>query len=426
MQKYLMQHDLKAFTILLPRNFKVNNQSYNLLEKDFSIRAENVFVNHFAKFIITNDVENLPVFNFLSVFYNVKLVEETDAILKFNLVLNDSLNKTMWLRLKHTVFNQYNALIGFSDVLTEVEVLDDDDKLLIQRINKNAREMFKNTKLLMEFEQIKDFNFELKSRSVSPQEYVLSYLRHMPDIFESITLKYNSLDFENITLNIDNECFKTSLDLLFYSLKEIIDLSKINLELELKDYCILRLDYNSDTFNDNEFIYELQLINDFYQGGIDMKHLSSRMFYLIYTRLIVEKLGGEFTITIDKLSNYRLLVEWIFPFIEEKNISDSKLEADQSVDKNEKKTLAIENKIKYPLELRREIAHHFSVIDGVFVLDDWKAFANRLDILIVKYNPTEVKELKQIVENIYIAVKGFDITALQLIMNKIRQISKME
>lgn len=429
MRKYLTQHGLKAFTILLPRNSDVNSQNDNLLEHDFSIRAMDMFVSHFANFIKTNsrnNFENLPSFNFLTIFYDVEFIEETDEVFEFHLILNEPLNKTMWFRLKHTVFNHYNALIGFSDILNEVEDLDDTDRLLIQLINKNAREMFRTTKLLMEFEQLKDFNFELKSHLVSPVEYLSSFLSHRRDKEEDIAFKYNTEAFNNIALNIDNEFFKISLVLLFDILKEIVDLSKATLKLQVEDSCIWRFEYNEPLFEDKEFVYELQMINDFYGRGINMNHLSIRMFHLIYIRLIVEKLGGEFMMTVNESSSPTLLVEWIFPFVEQEYPDDLNIEADHSTKDIEKKTVIHKEKTIYPLELRREIGMHFSIVDGTFVLDDWKLFANKLDILILKYKASEVRELKQVIESIYAAIKGFDVTALQLIMNKLKQISKME
>ncbi len=429
MQKYLTQHGLKAFTILLPRSLDIVSQNDTLLENNFSFSATSMLLNRFANFIKSNNdssLDHLPTFNFLTVFYNVHFVEEADELLKFYLVLNEPLNKTMWRRLKHTIFNQYNALIGFSDILKEVEELDDTDKLLIQRVNTNVREMFENTKLFMEFEQFKDFNFELKSRLVSPLEYLSSYLRHRRDKEENIAFKYNPESLKNIALNIDNENFKSSLDLLFDALKEIIDLSKASLELQVADHCLWRLEYNADTFDDAEFVYEIQLINDFYNQGIDMKHLSNRMFHLIYIRLIVEKLGGEFKMMINDTSMPSLVVEWIFPFTEYENLNDLNIEPEQLREELGKKDETYDEQKNYPLELRREIARHFSNVDGVFVLDDWKLFANKLDILIVKYKASEVRELKQIIDTIYTAVKGFDITTLQLIMNKLKQISKMK
>jgi hypothetical protein len=428
MQKYLTQHGLKAFTILLPTSLDFNSQDDNLLENDFSIRAADRFLNHFASFVKANvdiGVEDLPTFNFLTVFYDVQFVDKTDELLKFHLVLNEPLNKTMWRRLKHTVFNQYNALIGFSDILSELEDFDDTDRLLIHRINTNVREMFQNTKLYMEFEQLKAFNFELKSRLVSPIEYISSFLRHRHDK-EAIAFKYNREAFGTIVLNIDNEYFKASLHLLFDALKEIINLSKASLELQIKERCIWRLEYTTDALDDTEFAYEIQLINDFYNQGIDMKHLSNRMFHLIYIRLIVEKLGGEFNMRVDESSGYSLLVEWIFPFNEYENLNDLIIEPEQLREELDKMAEIPAEQNNYPLELRREIARHFSNVDGVFVLDDWKLFANKLDILIVKYKASEVRELKQIIDTIYRAVKGFDITALQLIMNKLKQITEMK
>lgn len=429
MRKYLTQHDLKAFTILLPQDFNLKNQADDLLENMISIQGNTLLVNKFLNFIKTIGSENfdkLPTFNFLSTFYDVRFVKETNESFEFDLVLNDTLNRAMWLRFKHAVFNQYNALIGFSDVLNEVENLDDTDRLLIKRINKNVREMFINTKLNAEFELLKDLDFDVKSHLVSPLEYLSSFLRHRRDKAENIVFKYNLEQLKNVVVRIENEYFKTSLDLLFDALKEIIDLSGAKLELQVKDQCVWRLEYFGDELDNSEFIYELQLINDFYGQGIDMEHLSNRMFHLIYTRLIVQKLGGEFRMTLNELPNPRLLVEWVFPYIEHETTFDLNLEDNQPDEDPEKTDLIPEEASIYPLELRQEIGRHFLNVDGVFVLDDWKVFANKLDILIIKYRVSDVRELKQIIDNIYAAVKAFDVTALQLIMTKLKQISKME
>lgn len=427
MRKYLMQHSLKAFTILLPRNFEVKSQRGNLLENDFSTPAGDIFVKHFANFIkTTNSLDNLPSFNFLATFYDVEFVEETEELFKFHLVLNETLNKSIWLRLKHLVFNQYNVLIGFSDVLKEVETLDDTDRLLIQRINSNARDMYKNTKLLMEFEELKFFNFELKSGFASPIEYLLLYLRNRRDKEEIISFKYNLSEFKNVTLNIDNEYFKTSLNLLFDLLKETVDLSNLSFQLQVGNECVWSLEYENGTFDNAEFINDLQAINDFYGRGIDITHLNSRMFHLLYIRLIVEKLGGEFKMVVNEFPNSRLLVEWIFPIFKKKTKNTLNIEKDQVIKKIEKTSVINTHTEMYPIELRREIAHYFLKVDGAFVLDDWKVFADKLDNVIVNYKASNVRELKQIVENIRSAVSGFDITALQLIMTKLYHISKTE
>jgi len=428
MRKYLTQHGLKAFTILLPRDFNLENQADDLIKNKISIQGNYLLINKFTGFVKAIGEENfkdLPTFNFLSTFYDVRFVKETKESFEFDLVLNDTLNRAMWLRFKHTVFNHYNALIGFSDILSEVENLDDTDRLLIQRINKNVREMFINTKLNTEFEQLKDINFDLNPHLVSPLEYLSSFLRHRRDKAENIVFKYNPEQLKNVVSRIDSEYFKTALDLLFDALKESIDLSRAKLELQVKDQCVWKLEYFGDQLDD-EFIYELQLINDFYGQGLDMNHLSRRMFHLIYIRLIVEKLGGEFRVKIDRLPNPQLLVEWFFPYIEYESTFDLNVEDNQSDEDLEKTALIPAEVSIYPLELRREIGRYFLNVDGVLVLDDWKNFANKLDLLIIKYRPSEVNELKQIIDNIYAAVKGFDVTALQMIMTKLKQIGKME
>ena len=235
MRKYLKQHSLNAFTIQLPRKLLIDFQAFFGRENGELNQSEEIIYNRFAKFVLDNQekgFKKLPVFDFLITFYDVQFLEENEEYLVFKLNLNEALNQSIWLKLKHTVFNQYNALIGFSEVLKEVEVLDDTEKLLIERINVNAREMFLNTKLLMEFEQMKALNFEIDARLEHPIDYLSSFLRHRQDKTELFSFEFNRSGMENSAINIENANFKTSLNLFFDMLKEMEGLSKGTLQLK--------------------------------------------------------------------------------------------------------------------------------------------------------------------------------------------------
>lgn len=427
MRKYLTQHYYKAFTIELPKNYKVIRQEFAKQQTGYNTKVEYDFFNHFIFYFQAQnrtDYKHLPLFNYLSTFYNVEIVEESEAAFTIELVLNKTLNKNMWLRLKHAVFNQYNALIGFSEVLKEVEEFDITDKLLIDRINVNAREMFKTTQLLMEFEQLRDFNIELKSRMTPVQEYFSSYFRHRSQNDHPVLLSFEGENNDLLGINVDNETFKRSLDLFFDNLNELVDFDGGKVIVTVGEECLIEFESKSSLNNDSEFKNELVLINDFLDKGIDLKHFSNRMFHMIYIRFIAEKLGGKFAIVLDDSSSNKLICSWIFPILENdihcvKDI-DIPAEGDQSLKPSQKSAP------QYAIEIQNEIRKHFKAIDGTFILDEWRFFADKLDVICAQKKQYDLSELKQIILNIRLAVDSFDIAALHLIMNNLRQISKSE
>jgi hypothetical protein len=429
MQKYLTQHSLNAFTIKLPRNLKLNNQSLISLKDSYLLKPDELLLNHFASFIQSHykkKFNDLPIFNFLITFYNVRFIKEIDELFVFNLNLNETLNQNILLRLKHTLFNQYNSLIGFSDVLQDVEVLDDNDRLLIKRINHNAREMFKNTKLLMEFEQLKNFNFELEYQMSQPFNYLSSFLNYRKDIAENISFDFNHAEIENIVINIENPYFKTSLNLFFDLINEMGDFSDAKLRLDVKNNCHIRFEYKYNAINNGEFINEIQSFNDFFYKGINITNTSNHIFYLLYIKLIAEKLGGEFKFEISGAPDFILLAEWIFPFVKTDMPQDVSIDSNHISNSHGSNLMPSRVTELYPNELRIEIANHFSKVEGNFVLDEWKILADKLDDICLKYKINNLSELIQIAKDIRVAVDGFDVKALQSIMNRIRQICNIE
>ena len=429
MQKYLTQHRLNAFTIRLPRDLQVYNQTGSLIEKGFSAGAAASLINHFADFIQSNletGYNNLPVFNFLSSFYDVEFVKEDDESVEFNLLINEVLNKSMWLRFKHTVYNQYNALIGFSEILREVENTAETEGLLIERINDNARNMYKNTTLLMDYEQMKNFNFELKARSVQPLEYLSSYLHHRHDTEEQVSIDFLQSELENIELNIENDLFKTSLDLFFDSLQKIVQLSYAKFQIDAKLKCNIGFESSFNANDDKEFPHEIQMFNDFFERGIDFNNLSNRLFHFFYIRLVAEKLGGEFSIEIDETQNHRLIAQWTFPIVNSGIQKNMDIASYQSFEEGKKKFIALKSVEEYSVELRKEISDEFHAVEYAYVLDDWKMFADKLDRICSKNKVQNESALKQLVQNIRQAVDAFDVTSLHLIATKLKQISNAD
>jgi len=426
MRKYLTRNSDNAFTILVPRNTKTAESVFSWSESDYLSQSDRLFLKRFEKYYLANsknDFAQWPVFNWLAIFYNVSFVKETEEFVELNLMFNETLNKNIWLRLRHAIFNQYNALIGFSEVLKDVEELEDADRLMIERINFNARDLFNNSKLLMEFEQLKAFSFELETRMAQPLDHFSSFISQSNELQEKITFEYDNAESENLEINIESPYFKTSLNLLFNILKEVGDLSNVYLKFNVKRLFHISIEFRNTEIKNDEYLLEIRELNDFFNLGIDLKPITLRVFHLMYIRLVAEKLGGAFNIHIDESAECQFSAEWIFPFVEAKEPNASKMVVENS---KKKKSIPSIAKQKYSKEMKKELADNFIKVEETYLLDDWRTFADLLDMICIKYKVIEKRELEQITHTIRAATDAFDIKALQSIKLKIKQIVETE
>ena len=424
MRKYLIQYSLNAFSIRLSSDWIANAKSSTFELNIKKLDADQALIERFVSFVkknSNNKFRNLPAFNYLTIWYNVEFVLENEGFIEFQLVLNKGLNKSIWLRIKHDIFNQYNALIGFSEVLKEIEVMEESDRLLIQRLNANARDVFSTTKLLMDYEQLKDFDFEMKAQFVEPIDYFLSYLRHRSEYENKIQFKYKEIDIKSVAINIYSEFFKTSIDLFFNLIFDQLDAKNLKFEIFLKEKCHLHFELNAGEFANIEFIHELDQIYNYFRMEQEIDSLSFRMFFVFYIRLIAEKLGGDFNFQF--YPDTKLLkADWAFPFVIEYEKGVAEITANLENPKSRFNTNN-EFQIGFSTDIQNEIASYFSKIEGVYILDDWTVFADNLETICQNKNSDEFIELRKYIFLIRKSVESFDITTLQQLMKKFKEIN---
>jgi hypothetical protein len=211
--------------------------------------------------------------------------------------------------------------------------------------------------------------------------------------------------------------------LFFEAITETVDLSNSKFQIKADQFCHLRFEFSNEAVRETDLFHEVQSLNDFFDSGINMIHFSDRMFHLLFIRLIAEKLGGSFTIDVNLSSNQTILAEWIFPLIKSEFSSDEISVRHSTIESTPEKSKIPKVAEIYSAELRKEIASYFSIVEDTFVLDEWKTFADKLDIICVKYKVNGDGALKQIAKNIRQAVDSFDVTALRKLREKLRQIS---
>ena len=419
MRKYLTQHLLKVYTLHLPKHALLNGELGVENNEEYAVGVERQLINRIIKFLqphSENDYKRLPRFNFLANFYELVVVESNKDEIILDLYLDKNLNKSIWLRLKHTIFNQYNTLIGFSEILKDVEDIEDSERFLISKFNENARDLFSNTKLLMEFEQLRDLDFEIVTNLIEPLEFLSSYLTHRNNGKSSILTDYDKHELNGVGLKIGHELFKNTLNILLDNVEDAIGFNQAKFQIKVKEKC--HFVFESDIIAQNEFDLkgEIETFDDFYIRGKDISYTSERVFKLFYIRLIAEKLGGEFNICIEQDPAMKLTAEWIFPIVKTEKI---KIESVENNLLEIKETESKPHEFHYSNGMIEELKIDFSAVKGSFVLDDWSEFADKLYRIRIKNSHIEGHELKDIEGGIRNAIDKFDVTALKKIASRI-------
>jgi|GEM_PF-4584015 len=416
MRNYLTQNSIKPFTLEL-NSIKTGDKLVIEIPHSKALGSPaDKFLYRFASFLQSCDFEKIPVFNYLGMNYRARLVGIQAGRASFELVQNPEDNASVWLQLKHTVFNHFNGLIGFSEVLKEVEEFDETDRLLIDRINFNARDLFKNIKLLMEYEQFKDFAYEVISHTVQPAEFLASYFRHNADKVDQIKLNVSKGEGQPVFLPLENEHFKSALDLFFIIIRPFVQPS-CAFTLQKQRSCLFLLELRN-VDNQEDFVREIDALNRFFSQAEIPDHMSMRMFHLLYIKIITEKLGGAFSMC--KKSDNRASFTWDFP-ITVAGAAQQNKQKEEATPNTPLKEAVTEEPLRVPHEFRQQIADLFAKVEGVYVLDDWQLFARDLEKLIRNNPKTDWEQLKSQIVLMYQAINSFDISVLQNIASRFRQ-----
>lgn len=416
MRNYLTQNSIKPFTLEL-NSIKTGDKIGVEVPHDKALGTPaDKFLYRFARFVQSCDFEKIPVFNYLGINYRARLVNIQADGASFEFVQKPEDNASVWLQLKHTVFNHFNGLIGFSEVLKEVEEFDETDRLLIDRINFNAHDLFKNIKLLMEYEQFMDFTYEVVSHAVQPEEFLASYFRHNADKVDQIKLNVPKGEGKSVFLPLENEHFKSALDLFFAIIHPFVQPSCV-FTLQRQSSCLFLLELGN-VDNQEDFVREIDALNGFFNQAEIPGHMSMRMFHLLYIKIIIEKLGGTFSMC--KKSENRIRFTWDFPIAIAGAAQQNKLKED-TTPATPLKEAVTEDPLTVPHEFRQQIADLFAKVEGVYVLDDWQLFARDLEKLVLNNPTTDWKPLKAQIALMYQAINSFDISALQNIDSRFRQ-----
>lgn len=427
MQNYFMQIDFNTITITIQKAFIVDKQfTFNDLGDDCEI-SEHILLFRFINFLRRNkseDFDKLPGFNHLTLWYNVIYLDETENQFQFKLVYNEKLNKNILLQLKHDIYNLYNTLIGFSEVLKETESFDENDYLILNRLNANARDLYTETKILMEFELLKELDFNISKSFVKANDFILSYFNHHTEYGKRIVLIQHENPHEELFLNINHEYFKTSFDLFVNTIFNLFDAVNVVLDVYLKGHIHIEFKFEKGELAENDIIYEISQLNNFFNLETPVKSLQFRLFHFFYIHIVAQKLGGEFNLSYsEENGNYEAI--WILPFDSGVNIDNSTL---SNVDISLKDSISeeVQEELLPSEELKHEIAKLFSKLESVYILDEWIKFANNLESLGRKKYREDDEYIAAFIKKIRQGVELFDIKALQLIMknHKDNSISK--
>lgn len=344
--------------------------------------------------------------------------------MEFDLIYNISLNQNILPKLRHALFNQYNALIGFTEVLSEEENSDETSKFLLDRVTYNARRLYQNTQLIIEFEQLISWDFQLKSEWVEPVDFVISLLEHRKNKKAALEIDLQYEESMTYEINIENKPFRTALNWFLDTLSEEDELSSITGKINVGDFCVIEFECVHDKPVMGDFVGEINQFNRFINSGEMASQINHRIFMLLYLHLVAEKLGGEFEIETGASASFYLLAKWRFPV---RNLASTRL-ISREENKTEKEIAATEKQaeknFEWPSAIREELDALYLQVKDTFILDEWASFADKLNQLCIKHQKYDMQFVNQIVQDIRMAIVGFDIISLQKISRKIEQISK--
>ncbi|MBN2236299.1 MAG: hypothetical protein JW729_01995 [Bacteroidales bacterium] len=427
MRKYLTQHSNRNLSIQIP-SYLLSTEQKDGINSLPDVADEHVGVlNRFHRFILKhkqNIKEIETPFIFLNQLFKVTFEDEKNGWMSFDLNVDVFDNKSIWLQVKHSVFNQFNSLIGFSEVLKEVEELDDTDRILIDRINLNARNMYQTMKMLMEYEMLLHQNDKINANRIPAADYFESYFRHNQRLVKDIQLRKTPPS--SVEFSIDGEYFKASLAVFFSLIQEAFDLNGSEFRIIPGLNASFQFEHKNFKQFDEEFYYQANAVANFFENGQQIDHFTLLSFQFFYIRLIAERMGGEFDISLSKEDGNHFRAVWCFKGIQTENDQVSLSIGDEELQEswNSSKESYPANRLSK--ELRIEIEKLSSSIRGTYVLDDWKNFASALQNLKLEKPIPDQNMLDVLIKEIEMAVKTFDIKKLQKLSTMLLQISVSE
>lgn len=332
----------------------------------------------------------------------------------FNASKNSVNQSFLWL--KHDLLNILNPIMGFSDVLSESENLDQDERELVSKIYNNSKKMY------TQFEQIATLqHLNQDEEKIKAEEYhVIDFLKEIADklfINEHITERASirSSHHGELWSNIAHRHFRNALENQVIILLNWTDDKKVNFVLENDEKSIsIDIIFGIGKYPANK-MEEFKTVDNFIQECKPINKLQSEgLNYLLLSQLCYI-MGGKVKLNFNH--NREVNIKLQFP-LSHINTKQSLL---QLSDENEENSITHITKQKNSIP--KVLLHDFKILcnsfDGLIILDEWEDFANKIEEMNQhSLNPI----LLQITEEIRTAVRTFNVVQLKILLQTCRNL----
>ena len=315
-----------------------------------------------------------------------------------------------YLWLKHDLLNVLNPIMGFADILSESEGIQDDDQMLIEKIKSNAEKMYDQFQKLSVLQNL--------SRDHIKQDkghyYFYDFMIELADKIQVYEASCHIEENTNPKMNyvngrIGQAHFRSALEefLLFLS--------------KHQPRATFQFSLNSQHQSENLFITipncnipeqlqtELLTIEQFSEAMSQIKRLQlSTINYLIICEWM-QIMGGKSQLI---FNDNEVILILKMPMIQINKIDNPKT---QRITYTEKHFKPVDQTFIFPEPLYIDLKKLWETFDGLIILDDWNDLLLKLRGINHEYKNNELDEIIIDTES---AIHNFDVEKLRNIYKK--------
>lgn len=364
---------------------------------------------------LMQSVELKKIWHHAGDLYHIDQITEAEEDAYYFFILSKHSIRSSYLWLKHDLLNVLNPIMGFADILSESENIDDDEQMLIEKIKSNAERMYDQLQKLAVLQ-----NLAIEHKVQEKGHY---YFRDfMIELADKIQVNGTSCQIEEqrspkmnyIDGRIGQAHFRSALEefLIFlsqYQSRATIICSLISSDLHQS----LQISIPKCSIPE-QLEAELLTIEQFSEamGHINRLQLSTINYMIICEWMQI--MGGKSEISFNDKEG---LLQLKMPIIQ----SDDKDHSYKQRIRYTKKQANTDHQASYniPEPLLKKLKKLWKPFEGLIILDEWNDLLLKMRGINQEYKN---EDLDKIITDTESAVNNFDVEKLRDIYKKMTQL----
>jgi len=388
-------------------NFVVANKSFKDLffpDKTSKVSLETTMSDFFIKITTTED------FLWKGNCYKVDKLNKGMGLTFFFISLSRKTFQQSFLWLKHDLLNILNPIMGFSDILMEMDHIAPESLELIEKINHNSRRIYHQINQISLLQSMASNNFEINA-----EEYNINIF--FQELVDKLVIN-NNIEPHNIHLqicknsvhvNIANHEFRTVLENQLIIFSKWQEAPHINIDCSVFQRKIkIEIRFENCKIPNNK-LGDITKVDLFVSTCKNIDKLQNEGFNYLMLSHIVDLLSGniQFVYNEDQAS----ILQIIFP-ISKLNNGENHVNPLMKTNLQNTTFTNEDVKIDLPPSMEKELKQICKHFDGLLILDEWEELANKIEKI---NSPFQILEIQQIVDEIRIAIRTYHVEKLKKI-----------